>query len=90
MPKPDTAGGPRAAYPGAFGLVPRLGTRIDARSPGTQKKLLVAAGWIGRRRLILTASHEAGHSTGDFGRRGLIRGSVRLQPSQSASTEHAA
>src|SRR3569623_2121371 len=37
----------------AFGLRPHLQTRTDAMSLGTQKKLLLAAGWIGRPRLIL-------------------------------------
>ena len=37
----------------AFGLAPFLGQRFDAISLGTQKKLLLAAGWIGDPQLIL-------------------------------------
>jgi len=37
----------------AFGLAAHLGARFDAISLGTQKKLLLAAGWIGRPRVIL-------------------------------------
>jgi ABC-type multidrug transport system ATPase subunit len=36
-----------------FGLAPLMGARFDAISLGTQKKLLLAAGWIGRPCVIL-------------------------------------
>lgn len=36
-----------------FSLAPQLGARFDAISLGTQKKLLLAAGWIGHPRVIL-------------------------------------
>jgi heme-transporting ATPase len=48
--------GPDAVVDGlldVFGLAPHLDTRTDAMSLGTQKKLLLAAGWIGRPRVIL-------------------------------------
>ena len=37
----------------SFGLAPHLATRTDAMSLGTQKKLLLAAGWIGQPHVIL-------------------------------------
>jgi ABC-type multidrug transport system ATPase subunit len=37
----------------AFALPPHLDQRFDAISLGTQKKLLLAAGWIGRPQVLL-------------------------------------
>lgn len=54
----------------AFGLAPFLGERMDALSLGTQKKLVLAAAWIGEPRVILL--DEPSNALDDVSRRALI------------------
>lgn len=52
-----------AALVEALGLAPDLGERFDALSLGTQKKLLLAAGWIGVPSVLLLDEPSNGLDT---------------------------